>query len=207
MLRIGLIGAVAVVVGAACGTPMVQPCIGVDGGACASNGGGSATGGGTPSNGGGSATGGGFGGGGGGAVVHAATACPHVDLGSATSISYSGDTTGLPNWVASQRLEWTDAPDDTLAFTAPSAGQYTFALTDSTTTNQGMGVSLRDFSDTFYSACPASPTGTMIDGIFERAMSSAETLTAGQQLLIYVSATSWSVPATFGKYTLTITKQ
>jgi hypothetical protein len=172
-------------------------------------GGGTAQAGGGSSTGGGSAQGGAGGGssGGGSATVHASTACPHVDFGTTTSITYHGDTTGLPNWVDSPRLEWQDAPDDSLTFTAPSAGSYAFSLTvdASDAGNFQMGVSVRDFSGAFYSACPSPGTPQTLDGVFEEPTYPA-TLTAGQQVLMYVSAPYWSVP-TSGRYTLTVVKQ
>ena len=129
-----------------------------------------------------------------------------MDLGSANTVTYSGDTTGLPNWVASTRLEWTDAPDDTLLFTAPAAGQYAFTFSSTATTNGGMGASARDMANNYWFSCPATASGMMIDGVFETPAAPA-TLTAGQKVLIYVSAAYWSVPVKAGPYTLTITKQ
>src|SRR5688572_2145911 len=91
--------------------------------ACGSSSGG--TGGGSGA-GGGSGTGGGSGGAGGG--VGPATSCPHVTLPTTLPVTHQGDTTGLPNWVTSNRLEWGDAGDDSLKFVAPSAGNYAFTI-------------------------------------------------------------------------------
>src|SRR5262245_23987445 len=60
----------------------------------------------------------------GGGDASAPTSCPHVDLGRTVPATYMGSTDGLPNLVTSARLEWTDAPDDSLAFEAPSDGDY-----------------------------------------------------------------------------------
>ena len=68
--------------------------------------------------------------------------CPREDLGSHTSILYEGDTTGLPNLVTSSRLEWQDAPDDSLLFTAPEDGDYEIVVTDEPSTNGGCGASV-----------------------------------------------------------------
>jgi hypothetical protein len=183
---------------------------GNDGGAGGGSGGsGGGSGGGAGGGGGsGGGTGGGSGGGAGGSGggVGATTACPHVNLGRGTSFTYTGDTTGLPNWVTSTRLEWTDAPDDSLAFTADVAGNYKFTFTDSTTSNGGMGASIRNADNTFYMACPASGTQVATDGVFE-SPSYPVALTAGQQVLVYVSAAYWSTPAKAGAYTIKIEKQ
>jgi hypothetical protein len=155
----------------------------------------------------GGGAGGGSGGGGGGPTVNAATACPHVDFGTTSSISYSGDTTGLPNWVESQRLEWSTAPDDSLVFTATQAGQYAISLTHppGDAGNFRLGVSVRNFDGSFYTACPAPGSVLTTDGVFE-VPSYPVTLTAGQRVLMFVSSEYWSTPMQ-GRYTLTVTKQ
>jgi hypothetical protein len=127
-------------------------------------------------------------------------------LGSATSVTYQGDTTGLPNWIESARLEWRNDPDDTLAFTAPTAGMYAFTLTESTTTNQGMGVSIREASGAFYSACPDAGTVLTTDGYFESPMYPTF-LDGGQRIVFWVSAAYWAMPVRQGPYTLQITRQ
>jgi hypothetical protein len=190
---------------AACGAVSTSGDGGTGGGSGA-GGGGSELGGGTATAG-GTAAGGGSATGGGAPIINGATSCPHIDLGSSASVTYHGDTTGLPDWVESQRLEWTTAPDDSLTFVAPETGSYAFALTvqASDAGNFDEGVSVRDFGGTVYSACPVPGTPAMIDGVFEEPAYPVQ-LTAGQRVLMYVSAPYWSSP-TSGAYTLTITKQ
>jgi hypothetical protein len=185
---------------------------GMQAGGGSATGGGSAAGGGTggggTSAGGGSSTGGGTAAaGGGGVIINSATSCPHVDLGSSTTVTYHGDTTGLPDWVESQRLEWMSAPDDSLTFVAPEAGMYGFSLNvqPSDAGNFQEGVSVRDFGGTLYSTCPTAGMPAMIDGVFEEPSYPVQ-LTAGQRVLMYVSAPYWSTPLQ-GPYTLTIMKQ
>jgi hypothetical protein len=67
--------------------------------------------------------------------------CPRVSLGRSTSVEYSADTSTLENIVISNRLEWTDAPDDSLEFTAAQAGTYAIDLTS---TNASLGVSAKN---------------------------------------------------------------
>jgi len=196
--------AVAALFAVACtGTPPAA-----DGGVGGGSGGG-ATGGGTGGGsgggmGGGAGGGGGTGGGSGGGGGTAMNACPHVDLGSSTLVTYSGDTTGLPNWVTSSRLEWGADPDDSLIFTAPEAGNYAVTFTDSSTTNGGMGVSLQTITGTHFT-CPASGTVQEIDGVYETP-SYPVALTANQQVLLFVSTTTWA-SAHAGTYQLKIEKQ
>src|SRR4051812_14324622 len=79
---------------------------------------GGGTGGGSAGGAGGGSGGGAAGGAGGGSghQVNAATACPHVVLNSALPVTYQGDTSTVPDWVTSTRLEWKEAPDDSLRF-------------------------------------------------------------------------------------------
>jgi hypothetical protein len=114
-----------------------------------------------------------------------------------------GNTTGLPNWVESQRLEWRMDPDDTLVFTAPSAGTYRFTLTDNTTTNGGMGVSIREANQAFYAGCPTAGSVLTVDGFFDTDVP----LTANQRVTFFVSAAYWAMPMRAGSYTLSITRQ
>ena len=139
--------------------------------------------------------------------MNAPTACPHIDFGMTSSITYQGDSTGLPNWVESPRLEWQDAPDDSLRFTAPTGGNYVFSLTAeaSDASNFDKGISVRNYVGVFYGACPSAGIVQSIDGIYE-VPTFPVALTAGQQVLMYVSAPYWAVEKS-GRYMLTITKQ
>jgi hypothetical protein len=136
--------------------------------------------------------------------------CPRVILGNTLPSEFSGDTTGLPNIVTSQRLEWTDAPDDALEFTAPVAGNYVIDLVSSV---PNLGASAQDYntngSDAFpftRATCPAPNAVKMINGIFNQNQpTSPIALTAGQSIVIFVSAPSWA-NLKVGAYTLKVRK-
>jgi len=136
--------------------------------------------------------------------------CPRVLLGSTLPATFSGDTTGLPNIVTSARLEWTDAPDDALEFTAPEAGNYAIELTSA---NMDLGASGEDFgttgSDSFpftAAACPASGMTAEINGIYDHNQPNYPVaLTAGQKMVIFISAPYWAATKT-GAYTLKVSK-
>lgn len=140
--------------------------------------------------------------------VNGATDCPHVDLGSSVPVSYVGSTAGLPNLVESTRLEWTDAPDDSLIFSAPEDGDYVIYLT-SDAQKDGVGASAKDYGGALYAAatCPAAGSVTQLDGVYtQNDPSYPLQLTAGQRLVIWVSAASWE-PQKTPSYTLRIEKQ
>ena len=141
--------------------------------------------------------------------VNGATACPHVDLGSSVPVTYVGSTAGLPNLVESTRLEWTDAPDDSLIFSAPEDGDYVIYL-ESDAQKDGVGASAKDYSSgAYYTAatCPASGAVTQLDGVYTNNDPAYPLqLTAGQRLLIWVSAASWE-PTQTPTYTLRIEKK
>jgi hypothetical protein len=135
-----------------------------------------------------------------------------VDLGSTVPATHSGDTTGLPHIAESTRLEWGDAPDDTLLFTAPEAGTYHIVMTE-TSTNDGCGASIQEYGDvgttTYYdtSWCPSVSSVVSLDGVYAAGdgIESDFAMAAGQKVMIWVSCTTWS-DVQAGPYTLTITK-
>jgi hypothetical protein len=136
------------------------------------------------------------------------TSCPRVTLQSSTSLTYDGDTTGLPNLATSPRLEWQDAPDDTLLFTAPEAGDYEIVTVDEPSTNGGCGASVWNYgTDTYYDAswCPAGAAPTEIDGGYTSA-GHPYSFAAGETVMIWFSCTYWA-DVQFGPYTITLTKQ
>ena len=82
--------------------------------------------------------------------------------GRATSVEHSADTSTLDNIVISNRLEWKDAPDDSLEFTAAQAGNYAIDLTG---INASLGVSALEYRSAGLvpftrSACP--PAGLVV---------------------------------------------
>jgi hypothetical protein len=140
-------------------------------------------------------------------------ACPHVDLGSTLPAVHEGTTEGLPNLVTSNRLEWGDAPDDSLAFEAPSDGDYVITLSSTVT---ALGASAEDSTITTASgvhhpftaaSCPAAGTVREIDGVFDHNQPDYPLpLKAGQKIVIWVSTPAWGkTPA--GPYKLTVTKK
>ncbi len=203
-MRILTLAVVALVVGCGSNTSTSG---GTGGGTSGTGGGTSGTGGGTSGTGGGTS---GTGGGTGGHVVNATTSCPHVVLNNTLPAVYAGDTTGLPNWITSQRLEWTDAPDEGLKFVAPSTGDYYFDLAAA---NQSLGVSIRNFDGTLHAiaGCPTSAAPLANDGYYESRKPTdggfgyPAHLDAGTNVLIWISTPSFA-PVKTGPYTLTITR-
>jgi hypothetical protein len=136
--------------------------------------------------------------------------CPRVLLGTALPAEFSGDTTSLPNLVTSTRLEWTDAPDDALEFTAPVAGKYVIELTSSV---QELGASAWDYNtngaDGFpftRTACPAAGAVKEINGFYSHNQpTNPIQLSAGQSMVIFVSVPSFSAVKA-GPYTLRVRK-
>ncbi len=169
---------------------------GSGGGAGAGSGGAAGTGTGGTGTGGnaGSGTGGtGTGGSGGGY-------CPTADLGSTLPIIYDGSTAGKPNIVTSSRLEWTDAGDDALLFTAPAAGTYRISMPSAL---DGCGASVREYGPAMngmgeiYSPswCPAQGSSVEIDGVFAAYPPDGTDdvdLASGQQVVIWVSCAYWA---------------
>ncbi|MFO0567784.1 MAG: hypothetical protein U0263_19145 [Polyangiaceae bacterium] len=158
-----------------------------------------------------SASGGSSGIGGSGGSGGSASYCPTANLGSTLPITYDGTTVGKPNIVTSSRLEWTDAGDDALLFTAPAAGTYHIAMPQGP---GGCGASIREYGPQrngmgeIYTPnwCPAPGSSVEIDGVFAAIPPSTTqdvALTSGQQVLIWVSCAYWSKP-TEGAYQLVI---
>ena len=155
----------------------------------------------------GSGTGGGNTGGGG-------NYCPTADMGTGVQASYAGDTTGKANIVTSSRLEWQEAPDDALLFTASEAGTYRISMP---TGPDGCGASVREYGPQMngqgeiYSPswCPAPGSTVEIDGVFAAIPPTTTDdveLTAGQQIIVWVSCAYWSQNQS-GAYQIDITKQ
>ena len=115
--------------------------------------------------------------------------------------------------MTSARLEWKEAGDEALLFTAGSAGTYRFSMPVG---EGGRGASIREFGanqdgmGTIYdpSWCPSAGQSAEIDGVFAAIPPSTTTdvaLTAGQKVLIWVSCSYWSNPVE-APYQLTIEK-
>jgi hypothetical protein len=120
---------------------------------------------------------------------------------------YMGSTEGLPNLVTSARLEWTDAPDDSLAFEAPSDGDYMFAFESA---NGNMGASAEDYSSHkpwTSASCPAAGATNEIDGVYtSNNPMYPVALKAGQKIVVWVSVASFSATKS-SPYKLTVTKK
>jgi hypothetical protein len=137
-------------------------------------------------------------------------ACPRAVLGGPLPQVFDGDTTGLPNTLTSSRLEWGDAPDDLVLFTAPEAGSY---VIDLSSTVPSLGVSAQDYGAMGTDArpfdvsdCPSGTTPREINGVFNHNQpSSPLMLAAGQKVMLFVSAPMWA-NLRFGPYTLTVRK-
>ncbi len=144
----------------------------------------------------------------GGAVV--VGGCPRVILGSTLPAEFSADTTGLTNLVTSNRLEWTDAPDDAIEFMAPATGDYVIELSS---TAPNLGVSAQDFNTNGSDAvpftrsnCPAAGSVKAINGVFSHLNSrNPISLSAGQSIVMFVSAPFWA-PQKAGAYVITVRK-
>ena len=144
--------------------------------------------------------------------VHTITpgACPRVVLGGPLPQVFDGDTTGLANTLTSARLEWGDAPDDSLEFTAPETGNY---LIDLSSTVPELGVSAQDYGTMGTDArlftandCPGTMTPKALNGVYNHNQpSNPLALTAGQRVVLFVSAPYWA-NLRFGPYTLTVRK-
>ncbi len=141
-------------------------------------------------------------------TVNSSNVCPHVLLGSDIPITYVGNTEGLPNWAESARLEWQEAPEDSLLFIAPEDGDYLITMTSEAEVG-GIWPSIEDYeTDRYYTEtdCPAEGTTATLDGVFTTGNADyPETFTAGQHVLIWVSSCYWE-PVQSGPYTLTIEK-
>lgn len=140
----------------------------------------------------------------GGGGVQVLGGCPRVSLGRATSVEYSADTSTLENVVVSTRLEWKDAPDDSLEFTAAQAGNYAIDLTG---TNASLGVSAQEYRSTGLvpftrSACPPAGLVVSIDGFYSHNQGTVA-LTEGQSMVMFISAPYWASEKT-GAYTVKV---
>ncbi len=213
--RLGVVCAASLLAAVGCGSSDS----GGTGGA-AGTGGGAGSGGSGASGGAGGGSGGGAGqagssgaGGGGGSAGTRGGYCPTKILESTTTVSYSGTTVGKANIVTSGRLEWTDAGDDALLFVAPEAGTYKISMPTGTS---GCGASIREYGpngdgmgDIYDSSwCPGAGSSVEIDGVFAAIapdLTYDVTLTAGQEMLIWVSCSSFSNPDE-GPYQLNIDK-
>ena len=143
-----------------------------------------------------------------GITVNAGDQCPHVLLGNQVPVTYAGNTEGLPNCAESSRLEWKDAPDDTLLFIAPEDGDYLITMT-SNAEFDGISPSIQENETLRYyteADCPAAGETADLDGFFTLGNPEyPETFSAGQHVLIWVSSCDWE-PTQYGPYTITIEK-
>jgi hypothetical protein len=140
------------------------------------------------------------------AGVQIVSGCPRVLLGRSTAVTFSADTSALPDLVISNRLEWDNAPDDALEFIAAQAGNYAIDLTSS---NANLGASAQEYHDTGLTpftraACPPAGLVVSIDGFYSHNQpQSPIALTEGQSMLIFISAPRWAAVKT-GAYTLVV---
>ncbi len=135
--------------------------------------------------------------------------CPRVRLGRSTQVTFSADTSALPNLVISQRLEWGDAPDDALEFIAAETGDYEITFTSS---NVSLNASAQEYQPSgpmkpwTSAACPAAGLVVSIDGVYSANQPGYPVaLTAGQSMVIFVSAPTWAAVKT-GTYTVVVKK-
>lgn len=135
--------------------------------------------------------------------------CPRVRLGRATEVTFSADTSALPNLVNSTRLEWREAPDDALEFTAAETGNYVIELASP---NSNLGASAQEYHSTgpltpFTSAaCPPSGLVVAIDGFYSHNQPNYPiALMADQTIVIFISAPYWAAVKT-GTYTVAVKK-
>lgn len=133
--------------------------------------------------------------------------CPRVQLGRSTEVTFSADTSTLQNLVTSNRLEWTDAPDDALEFIAAEAGDYVIELTSP---NLSLGASAEEYRPSgpmtpfTSSACPPSGLVVAIDGVYNHNQPGYPiALSAEQRMVIFISAPSWAAVKT-GSYTVMV---
>ena len=144
--------------------------------------------------------------------------CPTATLQGPLPITYSGDTTGAPNIVRSDRLEWdwsaqtppTTDGDHALLFVAPETATYVLDMTTSPGTLEGCGTSISEAGGTIYDSswCPAPGMTKEIDGFYAAFPGTPATvdLTQGQELLIWVGCASWETERE-GAYSITLSKQ
>lgn len=134
--------------------------------------------------------------------------CPRVRLGRSTHVSFTAETSTLPNIVRSTRLEWEEAPDDALEFTAAEAGNYVIEVTS---TNSDLVASAERYGGSssmrqpFTGAdCPSPGLVVSIDGVYVvNSGTYPLPLTEGQTIVIFISAPYWAAVKT-GTYTLVV---
>ncbi len=131
----------------------------------------------------------------GGAVV--VGGCPRVLLGRSLPAEFKGDTTTLTNLVTSRRLEWTDAPDDSLEFTAPEAGKYWIEFSSTAPSLDACAYDYNTLGTNGFpftrASCPAPGAIGEINGFFTgNDPKYPLTLKEGQSIVIFVSAPYWA---------------
>jgi hypothetical protein len=116
------------------------------------------------------------------------------------------DNTNAIDLVQDSRLEFGEGPDDAVRFTAPTAGDYAIWIESEPSTNQGCGVSAYNADQALHTAalCPAGGATVDLDGFFS-SMDYPVSLTAGQEIVLFVGCTYWS-DAQSGPYQLRIQK-
>ncbi len=149
--------------------------------------------------------------GGSGGLTTPSDACPRVTLSNQLPVYHVGNTSLAVNLAESQRLEWGDAPDDTLLFTAVSSGMYTISMSDDPSMEGACGASIQEYSDVGTTAyydvtwCPAPGSVAELDGVYAagEGFSTEFPLEAGQRILIWVSCATWG-QVTSGAYALSL---
>lgn len=132
-------------------------------------------------------------------------ACPTFELASEDA-TCSLDLTGGTDLVQDARLEFGAGPDHAILFIAPSAGEYSFWLSQGPG-NGGCGVSVYDSSQSLHSpsSCPAEGETADLDGIYA-GENDPISLSANQRVLAYIGCAFWSSTQA-GPYVLRVQKQ
>jgi hypothetical protein len=131
--------------------------------------------------------------------------CPTFELASEDA-TCSLDLTGGTDLVQDARLEFGAGPDHAILFTAPSAGEYAFWLSQDPG-NGECGVSVYDSSQSLHqpSSCPAAGETVDLDGIYA-GENNPIALSANQRVIAYIGCAFWS-SVQAGPYLLRVEKQ
>lgn len=132
--------------------------------------------------------------------------CPSYEVTGLDIVCDLDNSTGT-NLVEDSRLEFGPGPDDAILFTAPESGDYDIDIDVEPSTNQGCGVTAFDADMNVHTPadCPAGGSTVDLDGFYTGGEEFPLTLTAGQEVLLFVGCTYWS-DAQSGPYQLHIRK-
>lgn len=127
------------------------------------------------------------------ADVGAATRCPHVVWTGNFPLRYTGDTSGLPNWVSSLSQAWRDYSDDSIEFLAPASGVYRFALDSGV---PDIGITWRNRNGTLHSelGCPDGGYLQLDNAEIHRTSYPRDVwLDGGTRVLVWISIPAWQL--------------